>query len=399
MRHKRKHPKDPNKIYRGFRIRLYPDNDQLSMIYKHIHACRFIWNCMLTIQERHHKLTGTRYRYKETSKILTDLKHMPEYSWLNDVSRHSLGIVLNDLDTAYYRFFNGITEGMPKFKIKKKAKKSFPVRYESVYFKDGRVYIEKIGMIKYKSTIDIPEGRGNCKIVNPRLSLNKNGKWVLGFIMECDKQERPKPLCGNMGIDMGIKKLATISYLGNAYRIPNINKSGRAKRLRHKLKCLHRKANRLYKKHGNYDKTKHIIRIEDQMRRISHKLSNMVKNHNQQYSRLLVNMCPRKIIMEDIKIKEFTKNMNKDMRREIYNSAWYDFRCMMEYKCAEFGIQLIFADKAFPSTQICSECNEIKTGDHKLGLYDKKYKCPKCGLKMDRDINATKNLEWYGNFA
>jgi len=392
----RKKPKDPNKVQRRYNIRLYPTGEQKQMFFKHIHTCRFIWNYMLTIQKKQYGLYKRIYTYCATSKILTELKSREEYSWLNEVSRQSLGIILNDLDTAYERYFKGTNEGLPKFKIKKRSKKSFPVKYDRVYFENDHVHIEKIGMVKFKSSKHVPEGKG--RVNDTRIFLSKNGKWILSVVMECDRQTPKEPLYGNMGIDMGIRKLATYSYSHMSDYIPNINKSRRIRCLRSKLKHLQRRVNRIYYVHGNYHKTKHIKRLNNQIRRIYHRIHNIVYDYNHKQTRMLVNLYPRKVIMEDLEIKKITKKMPKWLRREIYYASWYDFRCKMEYKCNELGIEFVLAKKSFPSTQMCSECGKIKTGKHKLTLSDHVYVCKKCGLKLDRDVNAARNLEWYDNY-
>ena len=135
-----------------------------------------------------------------------------------------------------------------------------------------------------------------------------------------------------------------------------------------------------------------------QIRRIYNRIHNIVQDYNHKQTRALVNLYPRKVIMEDIEIKKITKKMPRWLRREIYYASWYDFRQKMEYKCNELGIKFVLADKSFPSTQMCSECGKIKTGKHKLTLFDHVYVCKKCGLKLDRDVNAARNLEWYDNY-
>ena len=235
MKYKKK-SKDPSKVQRRYNIRLYPTDEQEQMFFKHIHTCRFIWNYMLTKQKEQYELYMRIYTYCATSKILTELKSREEYSWLNDVSRHSLDITLNDLDTAYDRYFKGVDEGSPRFKIKKRSKKSFPVRYEHVYFENDHVHIEKIGMVKFKSSKPVPEEKGEARDV--RIFLSENGKWILSVVMECDRQTPKESFYGNLGIDMGIRKLATYSYVCMSDYIPNINKSRRVRCLRSKLKHL-----------------------------------------------------------------------------------------------------------------------------------------------------------------
>jgi putative transposase len=351
---------------------------------------------MLTIQKRYQVVSGDRYEYDDTVAIMTEMRNGGKYPWLNDVSKTSLLIILNDLDEAFRNYDKGIVEGPPKFKFKKKYKKSFPVRYDRTYINGDCVHIEKIGMVKFKANRRL-SNLEHCKFINPRITLTKHHKWILSFTLECDKQASREPLIGNMGIDMGIRRLATVSYLTQTSYIPNINKSAKVKRLRHKLRYLHRKVGRLYRKHGNYIKSKHIERIEDQIRAIYHHLSNIVKDYNDKQTRYLVNLNPHQVIMENFEVKELLKKMWRPMRREILYAAWYDFRDKMERKCAERGIIFTRAYRSFPSTQMCFECGDIKTGKDKLTTRDHVFVCNKCGYKADRDVNAARNLEWYGD--
>jgi putative transposase len=78
------------------------------------------------------------------------------------------------------------------------------------------------------------------------------------------------------------------------------------------------------------------------------------------------------------------------------------FKIRMEQKSTEFDSSLVFADRWYPSTQRCSECEFIKTGDEKLGLNGdnhgnphNKYVCYNCGIILDRDENAVENLLQY----
>ena len=108
-------------MIRTYKIRLFPTKEQEQLFYKHIGACRFIWNWGLDTQINYYQKTGKKYSGYDLMKMLTPLKKTEEYSWLNEVSNASLQTILLDLDRAYKNFFKS-GFGFPKFKSKKRAK-------------------------------------------------------------------------------------------------------------------------------------------------------------------------------------------------------------------------------------------------------------------------------------
>ena len=100
-------------------------------------------------------------------------------------------------------------------------------------------------------------------------------------------------------------------------------------------------------------------------------------------------MYPKRIVIEDLKLKNLRSKKNKC--KGIKQTPLYLFRDFLTYKCKDRGIELVFADKFFPSTKMCSNCGS----SYKIGS-EKVYKCRNCGLIIDRDMNAAINLSRYG---
>ena len=94
--------------------------------------------------------------------------------------------------------------------------------------------------------------------------------------------------------------------------------------------------------------------------------------------------------MEDLKIKNMLKNPK--LSPHISKAGWRMFRTIMTYKADMYGIQVQIAPWWFPSSKICSCCGHKK---RKLGLDERMYICKKCGLEIDRDLNAAINLQWF----
>lgn len=369
-------------MYKGYKVRIYPTEKQEEILWEHIHACRFIWNYMLELQENRYKNGEKHLSYYEMNKLLSPLKNQEAYMWLKKVSHHSLFLTCNDLSKAYKDFFKGIN-GCPKFKSKKKDKLSYPIRYDVFRFdQDGNAIIERVKHVKTRK-IQMPQG----KIVNPRVSF-VNHKWILSFGVECENQV-VETTDIPMGIDLGIKELAVVSYGNQKFVFHNINKSKRVRTLEHKLKHVQRVLNRKYRE-NNYEKTKGVVKYEQLVKDIYCRLANIRCNYIHQTTHKIVSLRPNRIVMEDLDIMRWMKK--KHLVHMVTNQCFGFFLVTMKYKCEWNGIPFIRADKWFASSKICSNCGNIKP---RLALSQRVYVCEKCGLKLDRDYNAAINLMRY----
>lgn len=378
-------------MIKSYKIRLYPTKEQEQLMWKHVGSCRFIWNWMLAKQEELYKQGEKHLSAFDMINLLTPLKKQEEYLWLKEVSNTSLKDICRDLDKAYKMFFKK-TSGFPKFKSRKKSKPNFPIRTDMLYFKDDKVLnIEKIGKVRYKTDFVFEYGRNACKFTNARVSYI-NGKWMLSFGMECENQARELNDV-SMGIDLGVKDLAIVEYNGEPLVFHNINKSKQmcelSKRIRHLQKNISRKyeVNRTGKK---YNKTKNIEKQEERLRKLRARQSNIRRNYLHQTTHKLVSLFPKRIVMEDLNVTGMMKN--RHLSKAVQDQCFYEFIRQMEYKCAWNGIELVKADRFYPSSKTCSGCGCIKTD---LKLSDRTYHCSDCGLIIDRDYNAAINLSRY----
>ncbi len=372
-------------MMKGFKIRLLPNQEQEDMMWKHIYGCRFIWNYMLNLQKERYKNGEKHLSGFDMCKVLTPLKKLEKYAWLNEISNHSMQLICQDLAKAYDKFFKKLNNN-PKFKSKKKAKKTYPIRCDAFYFKNSLTQISKLGKVKFQTNYKIPEGKG-VKFYNPRISL-VNKKWILSFSMECENQT-PILTDKSMGIDLGIKETAVVSFGNESFVYHNINKSKRVRKLEDKKKHIQRIISRKYCTNGNYEKTQNIIKYEKILKEIYYKLSNIRNNYIHQITHKLISLLPKQVIMEDLNISGMMKN--RHLSRAIAEQCLYEFIRQMRYKCERAGIEFIQVPRFYPSSKTCSECGLIKKD---LKLSDRTFVC-ECGFKLDRDLNAAKNLEKY----
>ena len=376
-------------MIKSFKVRIYPTKSQEALIWKHIGSCRFIWNYMLSEQEKLYDLGERHLSAFDMINLLKPLKNDGEHEWLYEVSNTSLQIACQDLDKAYKSFFKK-QSGFPKFKSRKRSKPNYPICATGFYFSEGKVQIQKLGKVKYKTDFDLPQGR-DAKFSNPRISFI-NGKWILTFGMECENQT-PELTEKRVGIDLGIKDLAVMAIDNESAVFHNINKSRSVRKLKRKIIYLQRSISRKYEQNrvGNkYFKTNNILRQEIKLRRLHARLSNIRSNYIHQCTHYIVSKLPCRVVMEDLNVSGMMKN--EHLSKAIQEQCFFEFIRQMKYKCEWNGIEFIQVSRFYPSSKTCSNCGCIK---HDLKLSDRTYSCSECGFVIDRDLNAAINLMKY----
>lgn len=368
------------------KIRLYPTKEQEILFYKHINCQRYIYNWALNLNNELYKECKKKYSSSELSRMLNQYKK--ENIWLYEVSNATLKEAIRDLDKAYNNFYKG-RANIPRFKSKKKSKVCFYSRYEKIkFYPNNTVNLEKIGKVKYKSSYNI-DLMQLTKFSNPHVS--HNGRcWILtvGVILDNEIQQLTNEV---IGIDLGIKELAICS---NGMIFKNINKDLYIKKIEKRLKRLQKQASKKYelnKEGRSYRKTNNIIKLEKQINKLYRRLHNIRLNYVHQTTSTIVKTKPCMIVMEDLCIKDMMKN--KSIAKEINKIGLYEFIRQMKYKSEWNNIRFEQIDRYYPSSKMCSNCFNVKKD---LKLSDRTYKCEKCGLIIDRDLNASINLMNYG---
>lgn len=363
------------------KIRIIPTMEQEQKLWQSVGTARFIYNWTLARQEDNYK-NGVKFiSNNDLRKEITQLKKN-ELSWLNEVSNNVAKQAVKDGCEAYDRFFKGMAK-KPRFKSRKRSKKSFYNDNEKLKVKNNKtVLLEKIGWVKTSEQIPM-----NVKYSNPRVSFD-NKYWYLSVGIE---QEEIKEELTNvsLGVDLGITELAVCS---NGSRYKNINKMKAVKKLEKRMCLLQRQVSKKYllnKEGGAFVKTSNIIKLEKKIQLIHRKLANIRKNHLHQITTEIVKTKPFRVVIEDLNVKGMMKN--KHLSKAIKDQGFQEFRRQLEYKCRFRGIEFVLADRWFPSSKTCSDCGNVNKD---LNLSDRVYSC-KCGLEIDRDLNASINLSNY----
>lgn len=369
------------------KVRLYPTEVQEQKLWQSVGTARFIYNWTISRQEENYKNGGKFISDNDLRKEITQLKKS-ELQWLKEVSNNVAKQAVKDACDSYKRFFKGLAD-KPRFKSRKKSKPSFYNDNCKLKVEDKSVLIEKVGWINIKP-YSIPLG---VKYSNPRISFD--GKyWYISVGVERELS-KVKLTDESIGIDVGVKDLAICS---NGMTFKNINKTKEVKRLKKVLKRKQRKVSRKYeinkiKKGGEnrcqFKKTNNIIKLEKEIRLLHRRLTNIRSNHIHQATNKIVKTKPSRVVMETLNIKGMMKN--RHLSKAIAEQCLYEFKRQIQYKCKKYGIEFVEADKWFPSSKTCSYCGAIKKD---LKLKDRVYQCS-CGLKIDRDLNASINLSRY----
>ena len=373
-------------MIKSIKIRLSPTKEQEELMFQSVGIARFAYNWGLSKWEEMYKEGIKPSKAKIRKEFNNSIRKNDDFKWLYNVSGQITAQAFADLEDAYKNFFDGLAQ-RPKFKNKKKSKKSFYVRYDAIKFSNNRVNIEKIGKVKYSSNYKIPK---LDKYTNPRCHFD--GKyWYLTFGFEHGESQASLNEDLSIGIDLGISHLAIVNHLDKP--IKNINKSKEVRRLKKKLKRLQRQVSRKYemnKKGSKFVKTNNIIKLERQIKLVHRRLNNIRNNHIHQATSKIIKLNPYRVVIEGLNVSGMMKN--KHLAEKIAEQKFYEFKRQMKYKCEFNKIEFFEADRWYPSSKTCSCCKNIKKD---LKLSDRTYNCNVCGLVIDRDKNASINL---GNY-
>lgn len=374
---------------------LVPNNVQRTKMFQYAGTARFAYNWALAKENENHNNGGKFISDSELRKEFTKLRNSNEYSWLQNISNNVTKQAIKDACAAYKNFFKGLQK-YPVFKSKKKSKPKFYQDNVKIQFSDTHVKLERFSLSRKHNKQKLnwvrlaERGRipTDTKYMNPRVSFDGLNWWI-SVSVEIDKNIKTLNVDG-VGIDLGIKDLAICS---DGYKYKNINKSLRIKKLEKHKRRLQRSVSRKYIKNlkeGKYCKTRNIIKNEKVLLKVNHRLTNIRNNYLHQTTSDIINRKPRFICIEDLNVSGMMKN--KYLSKTVQNQKFFEFRKQIEYKCNYNGIQLIIADRFYPSSKLCSCCGKIKKD---LKLSDRIYRC-ECGNIIDRDFQASLNLKSYG---
>ena len=402
---------------RSQKIRLKLTKDQESLAWWYSKVSRDFWNLLVDIDKRNNKGEFDEILSKNGNQTYHSNFYNREVYSLNQSDYLNLAKVVviknckeNEEKWSWYYQPNQLfiyaflsrelvkirkqNKGKLNFRSVDKIQPNFNVRCDvsangkrpsRIYLKDnGKLQIPTIGDVRFgsaRSDFDL-----SCKKQVANISFD--GKyWYLSYTEDVETKVQNLPdYTDGIGIDLGIKTLATVS---DGSIIPNVKAFRRVRILNKRLKRLQRKVSRKYliNKCNKHNKTKNIIKLERRIKLIHRSLKNIRINHIRKFVSELVKKQPQYIAIEDLNVKGMMRN--KHLSKDIANCSFYTIKEHFIRKAKERNIVVRLVDRFYPSSKTCSNCGGYKNN---LKLSQRVYHCNSCQVKIDRDFNASRNI-------
>ena len=346
-----------------YKFRIYPTPPQVEIMENTLNTCRFLYNDCLADRKNAYERTGITVGYYDQQY---ELKNRDGINIHSKVAQD----VLRRLQKAYDNFFRrvktGENPGYPRFQGYDRYN-SFT--YSQSGFKilnNKKLRLSKIGDLKL---IQHREIEGKIKTITVKREGNQ---WYASFSTELKIEIESVGISSAVGIDVGIKTLATLS---TGEEIPNIKTT---KKYEKRLAKIQRKLSRMKKGSNNRKKQKTKVQT------IYRKIRNVRLDYLHKKSTKLVNEWDM-IVLEDLQVKNMIKNHK--LAKSIADVSWNTFTSMMKYKAEWAGKEVVFVNPRNTS-KTCSNCGHIQD----MPLSKRTYNCPECNMVLDRDHNAAINI-------
>lgn len=357
------------------------NNKQRTLMAQHAGYSRVVYNYGLSLYSQldHNEFKGgVSKKIGAIKKVLTNYtSKKPELAWMKKLSSKVYQSALQDLQNAFTRFFKGLGK-YPVFK-RKKDKASFTVYSGNgvvVLSAGKKIKIPTLGTFTLKEPLD-------ARYVTQTFTLSRQGdRWFVSFSVNA---ERIPPLSREktkVGIDLGVKRFATLSD-GTTYDAPKPMKKAKTKlgffTWRNRNKQL---GNRRQGVSKSKNAAKYYIKLGNQHARIGNQRKDFLHKTTTEISKTYAT-----IRIEDLNVSGMIANHK--LSAAISDLGFYEFRRQLVYKQAHYGTKVELLDRWYPSSKTCSRCGHIQP----MPLRSRVFDCQECGFQIDRDLNASINLE------
>ena len=396
----------------GQQVRLYPNKTMKRVLDSLCDYRRYCWNKAVECWNEQYEsrsiglpqLVADKLRRKEEltneeRELLNQYPSPSHYSvrdelvaqkedWQYTLSSRVMQRAIKDVATAWKMFLNNMdTVGIPKFKTRKESRQGF--KTDRACIRNGQLLLDKpIGYqgewttIRFKG-LTIPD----CKLSLCSVT-HVNGRYVATFTIEVEPTLLPKT-GKKTAVDANVDHFDTTdgrTTLKPETLNPLYDRVRYYQRILARKRCKNPKA--IHSRSYRVTRTK--------LQRTYERIANIQTDLLHKFTTNLYRQYDT-VVIEDLDVKKMQMSKKaKNLHRSLFGA----FRQMMEYKSTKFGKTLIIADRFYPSTQRCSACGVIKTGDDKItlsgnqkhGTRHNEYICYNCGYCDDRDHNAVLNL-------
>ncbi len=364
---------------KSFRYRIYPTPKQEAVLDEQLRLCRLVYNAALEQRIWFWKKRKLNLNYYSQANELPAAKQ--EHPELKLVNSQVLQGVLQRLDQAYLRFFSGA--GFPRFKSRDRFR-SMTFTQTGYRLLERKLKLARVGEVKIKLSRPV---EGEIKTLT--ITRNSSGHWYASFSCDLGPSQVPmRPVEVEVGIDLGLEKFLTCSD-GSMVPNPRHFRESKAKLAERQRKLASKPKQ---KRTRNREKAKLLVakaheKVRNQRRDFHFKLSTHL---NKSYDR---------IVHENLNIRNMSKSASgtleapgtqvaqkSGLNRSILDAGWRQFLGILRFKAESAGVEVIGVDPRNTS-QACSGC-----GSHtRKGLREREHRCG-CGLEIDRDWNAARNI-------
>ncbi len=365
-------------MHRVHKIKLDPNQAQAEYFARACGTARFAFNWALAEWKRQYE-AGEKPSAFGLSRALNAIK-AEQFPWMAEVTKCAPQQAIKNVGVAFDNFFRnlkcGRKPGYPRFKRKGlhdsfRADNGPPNASSNAVECVGKtIKLPKIGVVRMREAL-----RFSGRTLSATVSKMADG-WHVAILVDtadCLSGPLDRGSVGVVGVDLGIKELATLST-GEA--IPAL----KPHRVAHKrLVRLSRSLIRKQKGSANRAKAK------AKLARLHLRIANVRKDALHKLTTRLATTFDA-IGIEDLNVAGMVKN--RSLARSISDAGFAEFRRQLEYKCVMTGARVHVVDRFYPSSKTCHQCGTI----HPMKLSNRVMVCD-CGNVMDRDLNAAMNLK------
>ena len=375
-------------VLESVKVALDPSPAQERLLLSHAGAARFAYNaglahvkaCIEADAKPEWSLYGLRRWWNSNKDALAVSDDGVIWWGENSKEAYSSGLEslakgLSNWSKSRKGARKGHRVGFPKFKSKDRATPRFAYTTGVFGLIEGDPKALKLPRIGRVHCMENVTARvGDARVLRMTVS-QRAGRWFAALTVERDDNPMTKPPKGGaVGVDMGIKTLATLSD-GTVIENPRCLAASE-QRLKRAQKALSRKtrgSNRRAKARAKVARLH--AHVANQRIDAMHKATTWLA---ETYSHISI---------EDLNAAGMVKNHH--LAKAVSDAAFGEFRRQLEYKTARTGAALRVIDRWYPSSKTCSACGAVKA---KLSLSERVYRCDACGLSIDRDLNAAINI-------